>query len=101
MASRQKETLRRRFQQILVILVAALLLAYPVDWAVWRVRTASGRGMGTVNVTSTTAATLKGNHYEVYGQDTTPVECSRSLLPEAGAGPCWWLRRNPQVITQY
>ena len=57
--------------------------------------------MGAVPVTSTTAATLKGNHFEVYSQNTTTVDCSRSLLPEAGGGPCWWLERHPQSINQY
>ena len=61
----------------------------------------AGSGMDTAVVTQTTAATLKGNHFEVYSQETTTVNCSRSLLPEAGAGPCWWLRRHPQIVTQY
>ena len=82
-------------------LVAAILLAYPVDWLVWRIRMFAGSGMGSVVVTATTAATLKGNHFEVYSQQTTSVNCSRSLLPQAGAGPCWWLHRHPQVVTQY
>lgn len=84
-----------------IIIFAIVLLAYPVDWAVWRLLSATGRGMGTVMVTSTTAATLKGNHYEVYSQQTTLADCSESLLPEAGAGPCWWLRRHPRILTQY
>lgn len=57
--------------------------------------------MGTVTVTSMTAATLKGNHFEVYSTDTAPVSCSNSLFSQAGAGACWWLRRHPQQITQY
>ena len=83
------------------MLAGVVLLAYPVDWVVWRVRTAFGAGMSVVPVTVTTAATLKGNHFEVYSQTTTPVACSRSLLPQAGDGACWWLRQHPQVITQY
>ncbi len=84
-----------------LVLVLCLLLVYPVDWAIWRIRMAFGGGMDNVTVTSTTAATLKGNHFEVYSQDQAPVACSRSMLPEAGAGACWWLRSHPQVITQY
>jgi hypothetical protein len=57
--------------------------------------------MGSVEVTETTAATLKGNHFEVYGQQTTAVNCSRSLLPQGGGGACWWLRRHPEMVTQY
>ncbi len=83
------------------ILLAAVLLAYPVDWAIWRMRSVAGIGMGTAVVTELTAATLKGQHFEVYSQETNTVTCSRSLLPEAGAGPCWWLRRHPQIVHQY
>lgn len=88
-------------RRICVTLLALGLLAYPADWAIWRMRMGHGSGMGSVSVTLTTAATLKGNHYEVYSQDTAPVECSRSLLPQAGAGACWWLRRHPELIKQY
>ncbi len=82
-------------------MLGILLLAYPLDWAVWRVLMLSGHGMGVAEVSETTAATLKGNHFEVYAQGMTTVNCSRSLLPEAGAGPCWWLRRHPRIVTQY
>lgn len=82
-------------------LAAGLLLAYPADWLLWRVRMLAGNGMGTAVVIETTAATLKGNRFEVYSQQTTSVNCSNSLLPEAGAGPCWWLHRHPQIVTQY
>lgn len=93
--------LRRWLGTTLMVVVAIGLLLYPVDWALWRLRMAVGGGMGTVTVTSMTAANLKGNHFEVYSTDTVPVDCSRSLLPQAGAGACWWLRRHPQQITQY
>ena len=97
----QPGPLRAQLRRMMLLLTIAILLVYPLDWIVWRVRVAAGRGMGSVPVTSTTAATLKGNHFEVYSQNTTTVDCSRSLLPEAGGGPCWWLQRHPQAITQY
>ena len=97
----QPGPLRVQLQRTLLSLTLIVLLLYPLDWVIWRVRLAAGNGMGSVPVTSTTAATLKGNHFEVYSQNTTSVDCSRSLLPEAGGGPCWWLERYPQSITQY
>ncbi len=93
--------LRHKLRKVTVCLVAAVLLLYPLDWLVWRVRSATGTGMGTATVTSTTAATLKGNRFEIYSQNSTEVNCSESILPEAGAGACWWLRRHPQAIMQY
>lgn len=101
MAARQTTPLRRQLNRIAYLLVLIAALLYPVDWAIWRVRVAAGNGMGSSVVTQTTAATLKGNNFEVYSQQTTSVDCSRSLLPQAGAGACWWLQRHPQRITQY
>jgi hypothetical protein len=80
---------------------AVILLAYPLDWLVWRALCLTGHGMGTAQVSETTAATLKGNHFEVYSQQTTAVNCSNSVLPQAGAGACWWLHRHPEIVTQY
>lgn len=93
--------MRHNLQRGGVFLLTVLLLAYPLDWAVWRVRMLFGNGMGSVALTETTAATLKGERFEIEQQQTTEVNCSRSLLPQAGAGACWWLRRHPAVVTQY
>ena len=92
---------RRYAQSAAWVAVACDLLLYPLDWAIWQVRVGLHGGWGTVVVTQTTAATLKGNHFEVYSQSTTSVNCSRSLLPQAGNEPCWWLSRHPQVVQQY
>lgn len=57
--------------------------------------------MGSVVVSESSAATLKGNHFEVYAPTVDTLSCSRSLLPQAGAGACWWLQRHTDQITQY
>lgn len=101
MASKRVHPLRRRLQRTGLVLLAIVLLAYPADWLLWRLLVLSGHGMGTADVTKTTAATLKGNHFEVYSQQSETVSCSYSLLPQAGAGPCWWLHRHPEIVTQY
>lgn len=92
---------RRPLRRALVALAAVVLLLYPLDWIAWRVRSILGVGMDSVVVSAALAATLKGNHFEVYAPTVEPVACSRSLLPEAGAGACWWLRRHSEQITQY
>lgn len=97
----RRSSLRHHGRHALFVLVGIALLAYPLDWAFWRLRVAAGGGMGVANVNSITAATLKGNHFEVYSQETTQVQCTLSLLPQAGTSPCWWVRRHPQQITQY
>lgn len=101
MPKRHSSAAHTRLTAAALAVMTVLLLTYPVDWAVWRLRMAFGTGMGTENITETTAATLKGNHFEVYDEQSTTVTCSRSLLPEAGAGACWWVQRHPQVVHQY
>ncbi len=82
-------------------LLLAALAAYPVDWAVWRVRVAMGGGMDTVDVNHYTVAELKANKEDWYIDGTVTVPCSKSLFPEAGSGACWWLRRHAEQITRY
>jgi hypothetical protein len=82
-----------------VLLLA--LVAYPLDWVVWRLRVAAGGGMGQAQVSHFTVAALKGNKESYYFDGTSAVDCSESLFPEAGSGACWWLARHPQVIDRY
>jgi hypothetical protein len=84
----------------IAILVIAIL-AYPLDWVVWRGRMAAGSGMGTVQVSRFTVAELKGGKESYYFDGTDTVDCSHSLLPEAGAGACWWLARHAEVLQRY
>ena len=81
-------------------LLLAALLAFPLDWLVWRLRVAAGGGMDTTTVTQVTIASLKGNKDEYYMDGETAVSCSRSVFPQAGAGACWWLRRHNQLLTR-
>ena len=78
-----------------------VLAAYPVDWAVWRVRVAMGGGMDTIQVHNYTVAELKNNKEDYYIDGTTGVDCSKSLFPEAGSGACWWVRRHADVMVKY
>jgi hypothetical protein len=81
--------------------LAAALLIYPADWALWRVRVALGGGMGSVQVSMLTIAELKGNKEEYYPDGTDTAACSRSLFPQGGSSACWWLRRHPEVVEKY
>ena len=83
------------------VLVLLAMLAYPVDWAIWRVRVAAGGGMDKITVDHFVVAELKGNKEDYYPDGTSVVDCSKSLFPEAGSGPCWWLARHREVIERY
>lgn len=82
-----------------VLLLVAL--AYPLDWAVWRVRVARGGGMGSVQVEMFTVAALKGGKEDYYPDGTATVPCSTSLYPQGGNGACWWVKRHREVTQHY
>jgi hypothetical protein len=82
-------------------LIVAAALAYPADWAVWRIRVAAGGGMGQVPVSQVTAARLKGDKEGIYWDGITDLDCSRSLFPQDSYSACWYLQRHTEVITTY
>lgn len=91
----------RMLAKVVAALVLLALIAYPVDWAVWRIRVARGGGMDNVQVDRFTVAELKGGKEDYYLDGTTVVPCSKSLYPQGGNGVCWWVRRHPEVIERY
>ncbi len=82
-----------------LLLMAALL--YPLDWAIWRVRVASGGGMGSVAVDMTTVADLKGGKEFIFPHGTVHVACSKSIYPQEGHNPCWWVERHREDVVHY
>ncbi len=97
--------LERLFARWLIRGVAAILLlvlvGYVVDWAIWRSRVAGGGGMGTVQVDRYTVAELKGGKEDYYPEGSAMVGCSRSLYPQGGSNPCWWVERHREVLDRY
>jgi hypothetical protein len=85
----------------LAYLLLAAVALYPLDWAIWRTRVAFGGGMGQQQVSQMTAAEMKGGKETYYFDGTSMVDCSKSLLPQAGAGACWWVARHPVVTEKF
>jgi hypothetical protein len=82
-----------------ILLVAAVI--YPADWLVWRARMARGGGMDAVQVDLYTVAELKGSKEDYYPNGTEMMPCSKTLYPQGGNSPCWWLVRHREVIQRY
>ena len=82
-----------------LLLIAALL--YLVDFAVWRVRVAAGGGMGSVMVDRYTVADLKGGKGDYYANGTIAMPCTKSIYPQEGSDPCWWVERHREVVQHY
>jgi hypothetical protein len=84
----------KRLGTMVQVLLAAILLLYAGDWAVLRYRAAHGTAFKTLQVEQYLATPLKGNKAEYDYMGTVAETCSRSLFPQAGNPPCWWLSRH-------
>ncbi len=83
----------------ILLLIAALL--YPLDFAVWRARVAAGGGMGSVMVDRYTVADLKGGKEDYFANGTVVMPCTKSIYPQEGNNPCWWMERHREVVQHY
>jgi hypothetical protein len=86
----------RWIQRVAIILVAAFVVTYGGDWAIYKLR---GSPTSTVTVNRYLTVPLKGNKIEYDYVGTAEVACSVSLFPQSGQSPCWHLRRNPNQTT--
>jgi len=78
-------------------LLIAVVALYAGDWCLWRIRAASGGGMGTVSVGVMIGTPLKGDKEEYDWDGVQPVDCSRSLFPHVADYACWWLARQKTI----
>ncbi len=76
------------------MLLAALLLLFAGDWSLLHYRISRGTAFKTMQVDQYLETPLKGNKAEYDYMGTQPETCSRSLFPQAGNPPCWWLARH-------
>lgn len=78
----------------LLYLLAAALLLWCADWAVWRMRVRHGVGYGSVQVTQLLLTPLKNHRIKADEQGIVDQPCARAIFPHGGQDPCWWLRRH-------
>jgi hypothetical protein len=91
----------RLIGRALLGLVLLAAVCYVGDFAVWRLRMAAGRGMGSVPVDVYVIGELKGGKEDYYPQGVTAEPCSRSLYPQGGVNPCWWVARHTEKDLKY
>lgn len=84
--------LGRGVLRVLVAIAAISLLAYAVDWTVYKLR---GSPQSVVAVSQFLQVPLKGGKTEYDYLGTANVPCVVALFPHGGKDPCWNLRRNP------
>jgi hypothetical protein len=86
--------LKRHLGDALLWMLAAVLLLWLGDWAVWHVRVWHGGGYDTVQVSQFLLTPLKNHRVKADQQSTASQPCTRSIFPHSGDDPCWWLRRH-------
>jgi hypothetical protein len=76
----------------LLALICAAALIYVGDFALFHLR---GKPVDQVVITRYMSAPLKNHKTELFYEGTGPAPCSRTLFPQSGMPPCWYLRRHP------
>jgi hypothetical protein len=84
--------LGRLVLRVLVAIAILTLVAFAVDWTVYKLR---GSPRSTVTVSQFLSVPLKGQKTEYDYLGSVDESCSVSLFPQGGQAPCWVLRRNP------
>ena len=83
--------------RMLAAIAAALLIAYPADYAVLRYR--MWRNLApydTVTVRYYYQVEEKNNRTEYSFASAQPQNCVNSLFPHQGFAPCWYARRHTE-----
>jgi hypothetical protein len=92
--------LRRMFFAAVLALVAAVALAFVIDFLIFRIRVAANwNPYGSVNVDHYYAVAEKSGKTEFMFDPPQAQTCSHSLFPQSGYQPCWYLNRHPEQRT--
>ncbi|MEO8736405.1 MAG: hypothetical protein ABI380_07670 [Edaphobacter sp.] len=86
--------MKRWVLRVVLGLAGAAALLYLGDFTVLQVRAKHGTAFRTVEVEHLLATPLKGKKVEYDVLGATPERCTRSVLPQEGSPPCWWLERH-------
>jgi hypothetical protein len=89
---------KRYLGDVFLCLLAAILIVWLGDWAVWHLRVWHGGGYDTVQVTQLLLTPLKNHRVKADEQSTADQPCARSIFPHGGDDPCWWLRRHATEV---
>jgi hypothetical protein len=92
--------LLKRLAGVTILLAAGLaLIAYGVDYLVFRYRLGADRAFGQVTVVSYDAVQQKNGRTAFLFHPPQAETCVNSLFPRAGHLPCWYLVRHSEQRT--
>lgn len=99
-AHKLRERLRRIFLATLLAILGAAVLAYGLDYAIFRVRVAANRNAyGSVTVNHYYAILQKNGKTQLIFDPPQSETCVHALFPHDGSQPCWYLTRHPDQRT--
>lgn len=92
--------LQRIFVSTVLAVVGVTVVAFLLDYAVFRVRVAmKWNAYGSVVVNHYYAVLQKSGKTEFIFDPPAPWTCVHALFPHAGWQPCWYLSRHPEQRT--
>jgi hypothetical protein len=99
LSARIRSFLKRFVGATILSAAVVLLIAYGIDYGVFRSRMAANQAFGQVTVTSYDAVEQKSGKTVFLFQPPQAQTCVNSLFPRAGYQPCWYLRRHSEQRT--
>ena len=99
MSGRIRRFLLRLAGLALLTALVAALVAYAVDYGVYRIRLGKNRAFGQVTVTNYDAVQQKNGKTEFLFDPPQAQTCVNSFFPHAGYLPCWYLQRHTEQRT--
>jgi hypothetical protein len=88
------------FVAAILIVAGTALLAFGLDYAVFRIRAATNRNAyGSVMVNHYYAVLQKNGKTQYIFDPPQAQPCVRAVFPHAGFLPCWYLSRHPDQRT--
>lgn len=95
-----RERIKRFFLALLVSVLAAAVVAFSLDFIVFRIRVAANTNpYGSVTVNHYYAVLMKNGKTQYIFDPPAPETCVHALFPHAGSMPCWYLSRHPDRRT--
>ena len=95
-----KALLLRIFLYAMLAITGSTLLAFALDFVVFRIRVATNRNpYGSVMVNHYTAVQQKSGKTQLIFDLPQAQTCVNSVFPHGGSLPCWYLTRHPDQRT--
>jgi hypothetical protein len=99
LSARIRRFLRRFLLVTPLSLAGVILIAYALDYAIFRYRMAASAAFGQVTVTTYDAVQQKNGKTVFIFNPPRAQTCVNSLFPRAGYVPCWYLQRHAEQRT--